>query len=576
VYVLALATDYDGTIAQHGLVDEATIDSLTRFKQTGRRLVLVTGRALPDLLRVFPSIGLFDRVVVENGALLYDPKEDAERVLSPAPPDIFVERLRQRGVSPLTVGRSIVATWHPNETTVLDVIQELGLELQIIFNKGAVMVLPTGVNKAAGLAVALRELELSPHNVIGVGDAENDHAFLRLCGGAAAVANALPTVKAAADICLAMDHGAGVIELTDRICRDDAGILPQGRLAICVGFDRDENEVCIEPHWGSVLIAGTSGIGKSTLATALTERMVEKNFEFCVLDPEGDYDQLEHAVSIGDAKTPPRTEEAIKLLRKIGANVVINTQNLAVAERPGFFAKLLAQIAALRASTGRPHWLIIDEAHHLLPASRKDIAEVLPDESPAAILITVHPDAVLPAALEQVAVVIALGERASDVLAAFSLAVGGETPASEIAGQPADDEVLVWIRCTGGAPRWVKPLRSRQMHKRHTRKYAEGDLGPERSFFFRGPNNDLNLRAQNLMLFLQIADGVDDRTWEHHLRAGDYSNWFRHQIKNDELAREAAEVERDFDLDIAESRRRISEAVTARYTSPATAKTSRE
>jgi HAD superfamily hydrolase (TIGR01484 family) len=145
VYVLALATDYDGTIAQHGLVDEATIDSLTRFKQTGRRLVLVTGRALPDLLRVFPSIGLFDRVVVENGALLYDPKEDAERVLSPAPPDIFVERLRQRGVSPLTVGRSIVATWHPNETTVLDVIQELGLELQIIFNKGAVMVLPTGV-----------------------------------------------------------------------------------------------------------------------------------------------------------------------------------------------------------------------------------------------------------------------------------------------------------------------------------------------------------------------------------------------------------------------------------------------
>jgi hydroxymethylpyrimidine pyrophosphatase-like HAD family hydrolase len=104
VYVLALATDYDGTIAQHGLVDEATIDSLTRFKQTGRRLVLVTGRALPDLLRVFPSIGLFDRVVVENGALLYDPKEDAERVLSPAPPDIFVERLRQRGVSPLTVG----------------------------------------------------------------------------------------------------------------------------------------------------------------------------------------------------------------------------------------------------------------------------------------------------------------------------------------------------------------------------------------------------------------------------------------------------------------------------------------
>jgi hypothetical protein len=379
-------------------------------------------------------------------------------------------------------------------------------------------------------------------------------------------------VKEAADIRLAMDHGAGVIELMGRICREDAGIIPPGRLALRVGFDRDENEVCIEPHWGSVLIAGTSGIGKSTLATALTERMVEKKFEFCVLDPEGDYDQLEHAVSIGDAKTPPRTEQAIKLLRQIGANVVINTQGLAVPERPEFFAKLLTQIAAMRGSTGRPHWLVIDEAHHLLPTSpvsRKDVAKLLPDEIPAAILITVHPEAVLSAALEQVAVVIALGDRAPDVIAAFSAAVGVEAPYPEGTIQSADDEVLVWSRSAGGGPRWVKPVRSRQMHKRHTRKYAEGDLGPERSFFFRGPDNALNLRAQNLMLFLQIAEGVDDRTWEYHLRASDYSRWFRHQIKNDELAREAVEVERDFDLDAAESRRRISEAVTRRYTIPA-------
>ncbi len=181
---------------------------------------------------MFPDIGLFDRVVAENGALLYDPKTDVERVLAPAPSQIFVEGLKQRGVSPLSVGRSIVATWHPNETKVLDLIQELGLELQIIFNKGAVMVLPSGVNKAAGLAAALNELELSPHNVVGVGDAENDHAFLRFCGCAAAVSNALPMVKATADIQLGMDHGAGVIELVSEICREDARIYPPGRLGI--------------------------------------------------------------------------------------------------------------------------------------------------------------------------------------------------------------------------------------------------------------------------------------------------------------------------------------------------------
>ena len=87
-----------------------------------------------------------------------------------------MERLRERGVEPLSVGRSIVATWEPMETVVLEVIHEQGLELQITFNKGAVMVLPPGVNKASGLEAALQALGLSRHNVVGAGDAENDHS----------------------------------------------------------------------------------------------------------------------------------------------------------------------------------------------------------------------------------------------------------------------------------------------------------------------------------------------------------------------------------------------------------------
>ena len=190
MYFLALATDFDGTIAHHGIVDDSTREALAQFKQTGRRLILVTGRDLPDLKRAFPELELFDRVVAENGALIYDPATEQERILAAAPPAVFIEKLRERNVQPLAVGRSIVATWEPHETTVLEVIRELGLELQIIFNKGAVMILPPGMNKAAGTVAALDELELSPHNVVGVGDAENDHAFLRACGCAAAVANA--------------------------------------------------------------------------------------------------------------------------------------------------------------------------------------------------------------------------------------------------------------------------------------------------------------------------------------------------------------------------------------------------
>ena len=194
---LVLAVDYDGTLAADGRVDAPTVAALERLRASGRRVLLVTGRELADLRRVFDRLDLFDRVVAENGALLYDPTARAERPLAEPPPEELVARLRGAGVAPLSVGRSIVATREPHETTVLAVIRELGLELHVVFNKGAVMVLPSGVNKATGLAAALGELGLSAHNVVGVGDAENDHAFLAACECAAAVANALPPSRSA-------------------------------------------------------------------------------------------------------------------------------------------------------------------------------------------------------------------------------------------------------------------------------------------------------------------------------------------------------------------------------------------
>jgi HAD superfamily hydrolase (TIGR01484 family) len=567
MYFLALAADYDGTIAHDGIVDDATLAALERLKETGRRLVLVTGRELPDLKRLFPAIDMFDRVVAENGALIYDPETEEERTLVPAPPAAFVKALQQRKIAPLSVGRAIVATWEPHETTVLEVIRELGLELQIIFNKGAVMVLPAGMNKAAGLSVALKELQLSAHNVVAVGDAENDHAFLRSCGCAAVVANALPMLKETADIRLAGERGAGVAELVEMVCRDDSRIIPPERHGLSVGALYNGKEAFLEPHRGSVLIAGQSGIGKSTLAIALTERMVEKGFEFCIFDPEGDYDGLENAIAIGDGKTPPKVEEALQLLRKAGVNVAINTQALDVGERPQFFARLLPQVASLRVRTGRPHWLIVDEAHHLLPEARGNLPQVLPEELPAAIFITVHPEAVSRNVLQTIQVVIALGDQATDVLAAFGKAANLEVPFNM--PPPAKDQVLIWYRYLAAEPQPLSPTRPKQAHRRHTKKYAEGDVGKDLSFYFRGPDKSLNLRAQNLQLFQQIADGIDDRTWEHHLRAGDYSRWFRDVIKNRELADAAEAIETDDSLDAQESRKRIGEAVRRLYTAPA-------
>ena len=197
VYYLALATDYDGTLAHEGRVDVPTLAGLDRVRASGRRLILVTGRELPELQACFAHLRKFDRVVAENGALLFDPATGTERVLAEPPPPALLDQLRRRGVAPISVGRVIVATWKPHETAVVETIRDLGLEMQVIFNKGAVMILPSGVNKATGLAAALAELGIKPENVVAVGDAENDHALLDLVGCGAAVANALPMLRAA-------------------------------------------------------------------------------------------------------------------------------------------------------------------------------------------------------------------------------------------------------------------------------------------------------------------------------------------------------------------------------------------
>jgi hydroxymethylpyrimidine pyrophosphatase-like HAD family hydrolase len=208
---LALACDYDGTLAANGRVSEETVQALERLRETGRKLILVTGRELEDLLSQFSRIEIFERVVAENGALVYTPKNREERVLGDAPPESFIKALDTLSVHPISTGRVIVATWEPHEKAVLEAIRELGLELQVIFNKGAVMVLPAGINKATGLNYALKELGLSPHNAVGIGDAENDHAFLDVCECSVVVSNALPALKEKADWVTRNSHGEGVV-----------------------------------------------------------------------------------------------------------------------------------------------------------------------------------------------------------------------------------------------------------------------------------------------------------------------------------------------------------------------------
>jgi HAD superfamily hydrolase (TIGR01484 family) len=216
-----LATDYDGTLAEDGGVSKSTIRALESLRGSHRGTILVTGRELPQLLTIFDRTDLFDWIIAENGALLYRPATRTKRLLTEPPSLAFIAELQRRGVAPVSAGDAIVATWRPHEAIVQDVIRDLGLKLRITLNKDAVMVLPIGVDKASGMEAALKEMKLSWTDVAGIGDAENDLAFLRKCQCSAAVANALESVKVKADFTTRAARGEGVVEFIHEMLSGD-------------------------------------------------------------------------------------------------------------------------------------------------------------------------------------------------------------------------------------------------------------------------------------------------------------------------------------------------------------------
>jgi hypothetical protein len=218
---LALASDYDGTLATHGAVDPATNAALERFKESGRRLVLVSGRVARDLIQIYPELSLFDVVVAENGAVLYRPQSQRTEALAAPASRQLLELLERRGVYPLAAGNVVIATSQAHEAVVRDALRDLSLAMEVVPNKGALMVLPQGVDKASGLRVALAEIGVAPEEAIGIGDAENDEALLSACGYRVAVANALPALKAVAHTVTRGVRGAGVVELIESVLVND-------------------------------------------------------------------------------------------------------------------------------------------------------------------------------------------------------------------------------------------------------------------------------------------------------------------------------------------------------------------
>jgi hypothetical protein len=472
------------------------------------------------------------------------------------------------GVAPLDIGRVIVATWLPQQVAVLRAIQELGLELHIVFNRTAVMVLPAGVNKASGLEFALRKLGLSAHEVVAVGDSENDSSFLERSECAATVANGVPSIRKLADIVTKAENGAGLAELIDELIETDLARI-QGALRkrlLPIGHRADGSLVSVPPYGPNILIAGPSGSGKSTLTAGIVERLMAQAYQLCIIDPEGDYGTQPDVLTLGHQFHAVSVNEVLAFLEDPKITLNVNLLGIALADRPEFFGHLFPNLQAMRTRTGRPHWIILDEAHHLLPAQWSHLGRALPHSLGETIFVTLYPDHLAPLVLAQIDVLIAVGPGPRETIQKFADSIG--EPLTWPAGlEFQKGRAVVWFWRTGEAPFAIEVLPGRAERIRHRRKYAEGNMH-HRSFFFRGPDNRHNLKAQNLAMFSQIAEGIGEETWLFHLRRGDYSRWFRASVKDRYLAEQVERIEQRQDLSPAETRQLIRTLIEGRYTLP--------
>jgi hydroxymethylpyrimidine pyrophosphatase-like HAD family hydrolase/CheY-like chemotaxis protein len=484
-YFRAVALDYDGTLAEGELAPD-TLTALAEARARGIRVILVTGRIINELRGVFAGFEEhLDAVVAENGAVLLTPV-GVRRLAAP------VDRTVSAALSAREVvhrsGMVLVACAAADESVALEAVRGLGLDCQLVRNRGELMILPAGVTKGSGLREALGDLGLSHHNTIGVGDGENDHSLLDVCEIGVAVANAVDAIRAHADVTLTLPDGQGVAELLrGPLLAGHAHVHPR-RWQITLGLDDRGERVTLPASQLNVAVCGGSGDGKSYLAGLICEQLVRLGYSLVVFDPEGDHLGLGELRGVlltgGDEHRLADPAEVVRLLRHRYASVVVDLSHLDAAEQASYMAALPGEIEAQRAVSGLPQWVIVDEAHGAFGRAGTALGVFNP-AAKGYLLVTWQPEELsgaVPAALDAV---IALGSpRPSDHLVDLTAAVANVPPAriARLLEGPAGRAVLAWRAHPHQAVAFTPGPRSTP-HLRHEHKYDHAGVDPAHRFY---------------------------------------------------------------------------------------------
>lgn len=540
--VRCVAVDYDGTLTADGPVTTETAAAVRRARADGVAVVLVTGRILSELVAVDPAVvELVDAVVAENGAVLH--REGTTRRLVP-PVDPVLERVARERGAVLRSGEVILAGAADDRAMLGDVVAELGLDVHLVANRSELMAVPAGVTKATGLRHALDVLGRDRHQTIAIGDAENDLAMLADCELGVAVANAVDSVRARADVITHGAAGAGVTEILDGVARSPAPLRSR-RWQLVVGTEPATDRRVTVPAAGvNLLVSGPSGSGKSYVAGLLIEQLVDLGYAVFVVDPEGDHGllgELGDVTTIGGAGPFPTPPQIGELLVHGPPSLVVDLSQHAAGERVDMARELPTIADAARRETGRPHWVVLDEAHLALEGPA---AAIMRNPQRGHLLVTYQPERLPPEVRAE---------------------LDGEIRVLADRGD-ADAELRVPY---DGPPTPIRFVRRATRHVRHWHKYCSNPLAPELGFHFRdGAGHPTGAVARCLADFAADVAVCGDDVIEHHAAGGEFSRWIGGVFRDHDLAATVAAAEavvrRAGSTGVAAARAQLLDALASR------------
>jgi len=570
MYCRVLAVDFDGTGASGGALAPQVASALKAARERGITSLLVTGRVLEDLEIARVDFSAFDAVVAENGAVVWLSATGRRIHLGEAPSEAFLGRLRAAGI-PFHVGDVVVGTWDGHAAQALALVREAGLDLQLVFNRAALMLLPSGVNKAWGVRRALAELGRSPRNMIAFGDAENDLPLFELAEIGVAARGSVPAAAAAADDHLAASGPEGVAQYVERLRAAGDRAPSPARHRIVLGRTDDGTPVALPAGDVNVLVSGDPRSGKSWLAGLLAERLLEDGYRLCIIDPEGDHHALgerSDVVPLGHRIQLPAPADLPGVMQEVSASLVLTLTGLSQAEKSRYVCATIERLAAERALTGMPHWTFVDEAHYFFRPGADCCARLLAGTGNV-VLATYRPSLLAPELHDSIQANLLTCTEVDDERYFVAGLLGARGPsglaAAEALGELRMPRAGLLLQTPDG-PRWQTLLPADRVvtHAHHERKYVDSALPEKLAFRFRATGNG-SRPAHNVREFAEAIATVPIASLRHHLLAGDFSRWAHDVLGDPDLAAGLAKLERTASLGAPPNRAELLDHLRDRY-----------